>query len=240
MGWEYFAPEATRPLALVNCDNRIVAAAAKRRWERTFAAYVHPSQRGFLPGRSILQNVIDVDDAAMTISLRHASGAIVLFDFRAAFPSLSTSFLQCALELMGVPLEARRLVRALYHDQHCRISLAGETFDGFRITSGIRQGCPLSPLLFAAVTDLLLRILARRLPQLLTRAFADDTAAVSDAFPSDADAIMDIFHTYGEMSGLRLNLAKTIVIPLTLEDPAAWGERFLLTHPAWTGVRFAH
>ena len=53
-GTPVYDPDATRPLSLVNCDNRIVAAAAKRRWERTFSAYVHPSQRGFLPGRSIL------------------------------------------------------------------------------------------------------------------------------------------------------------------------------------------
>ena len=92
-GEPVYDPETTRPLALVNCDNRIVAAAAKSRWERTFAAYVHPSQRGFLSGRSILQNVVDIDDAAMTVSLRHAAGAIVLFDFRAAFPTLSTEFL---------------------------------------------------------------------------------------------------------------------------------------------------
>ena len=93
-----------------------MAAAAKRRWERTLATYVHPSQRGFLAGRSILQNVVDVDEAAMTVSLRHVSGAIVLFDFRAAFPTLSTDFLNAALERLGLPVEARRLVRALYHD----------------------------------------------------------------------------------------------------------------------------
>ena len=92
-----------------------------------------------------------------------------------------------------MPVEARRLVRALYHDQSCRISLAGGTYDGFRVTSGIRQGCPLSPLLFAAVTDLLLRILELRFPTMLARAFADDTAAVSDAFPTDADAIWPLF-----------------------------------------------
>ena len=54
-GEPIYDPAATRPLALVNCDNRIIAATAKRRWERTFAAYVHPAQRSFLPGRSILQ-----------------------------------------------------------------------------------------------------------------------------------------------------------------------------------------
>ena len=52
----------------------------------------------------------------MTVSLKHGQGATVLFDFKAAFPSLSVEFFQAALELIGVPLAARRMVRALYHD----------------------------------------------------------------------------------------------------------------------------
>ena len=43
-----------------------------------------------------------------------------------------------ALEIVGVPQAARNMVTALYHDQTCRISLAGTTFDGFPISSGIR------------------------------------------------------------------------------------------------------
>ena len=42
------------------------------------------------------------------------------------------------------------------------------------------------------------------------------------------------------MSGLRLNLGKTLVIPLTLDDPVAWGDRFVQQHPTWAGVGFAH
>ena len=61
-GTDYFDAEATRPLALVNTDNRLVAAAAKRRWERALNRFVYKHQRGFLPGRSIIQNVIDVED----------------------------------------------------------------------------------------------------------------------------------------------------------------------------------
>ena len=96
----------------------------------------------------------------MRVSIRTPRGAVVLFDFTAAFPSLSTAFLQQSLELMGVPKSARNFIGALYHSQQCSVSLAGGTFPGFPVTSGIRQGCPLSPLLFAAVTDILLRILA--------------------------------------------------------------------------------
>ena len=74
----------------------------------------------------------------MSVPLRSRGGAIVLFDFKAAFPSLSIEFLMAALEMIGMPTAARRMVLALYHDQTCRISLAGTTFDGFPISSGIR------------------------------------------------------------------------------------------------------
>ena len=64
----------------------------------------------------------------MRISLRGRRGAIILFDFKAAFPSLSTDFLQAMLELIGVPQAARNLVTALYHSQQCSVSLAGDTY----------------------------------------------------------------------------------------------------------------
>ena len=74
----------------------------------------------------------------MSVSLRSRGGAVILFDFKAAFPTLSIEFLMAALEMIGMPTAARRMVLALYHDQTCRISLAGTTFDGFPVTSGIR------------------------------------------------------------------------------------------------------
>ena len=76
-GTPVYDPDSTRPLSLslVNCDNRIVAAAAKRRWERTFANYVHPSQRGFLPGRSIVASIIDIDEALTRTAVKEQGGA---------------------------------------------------------------------------------------------------------------------------------------------------------------------
>ena len=168
----------------------------------------------------------------MRISLRGRNGAIVLFDFKAAFPSLSPEFLQAMLATIGMPAEACNLVRALHHHQRCSISLAGSTYDGFAIGSGIRQGCPLSPLLFAAATDILLRLLAKRFPAMLARAFADDTAAVTADIFEDADALLEVFETYARMSGLRLNLRKTVIIPLCTTPIEDWAQRFLAAHPA--------
>ena len=77
------------------------------------------------------------------------------------------------------------------------------------------------------MTDLLLRILAKRFPALVARAFADDTATVSADITSDAPALLEVFRQYEAMSGLALNLRKTVIIPLTLEAPDRWGARFL-------------
>jgi hypothetical protein len=89
-----------------------------------------------------------------------------------------------------------------------------EDTEGFMADTGIRQGCPLSPLLFAIVADLLLRKLQQKLPQSTIRAFADDTAIVIDDMRL-LPRIIKIFEEYAGFSNLGLNLSKTIVIPLT-------------------------
>ena len=118
-------------------------------------------QRGFLRGRSILRNVLEVDWQAMKVSLKASQGAIVLFDFEAAFPSISQDYLFSSLEAVGLPAPLLQVIRSLYKENRCLIKHAGSLFLGFASESGVRQGCPLSPLLFVLAVDILLRRLSR-------------------------------------------------------------------------------
>ena len=100
---DFYAPKATRPLSLINTDNRLMASAARIRVEPTMEAVISDMQRGFLRGRKMIRNVLDVDLHSMKIALKAERGALVLFDFEAAFPSILQEYLLNMLDALGVP-----------------------------------------------------------------------------------------------------------------------------------------
>jgi hypothetical protein len=90
---DYYTPENTRPLSIVNTDNRILAIAGQIRIERAAKTWVSDMQQGFIKGRSMAENMLKVDLAVKKDMLNRTTaipscGAIVLFDFKAAFPSV--------------------------------------------------------------------------------------------------------------------------------------------------------
>ena len=243
---EVYRGEDTRPLALVNVDNRIIASAARIRWEPLLARhYISSMQQGFLRGRMMTNNILDIDYDAMTVSLKCKKGALLFFDFKAAFPSVSHRFLINALRNIGLPDHAISFVTALYHNNNCTLCFQGEQYEGFGMFCGVRQGCPISPLLFAAAVDVLLRMLAKRLPTGTFRAFADDIGTVVEDWPGSAAILQQVFSEFEDMSGLALNIEKTVCIPLwegaseevqnSVKD-TKWDGLCIATHAAYLGV----
>eukprot|EP00972_Heterocapsa_arctica_P054490 8029607-Heterocapsa_arctica.AAC.1 len=103
----------------------------------------------------------------------------------------------------------------MYHRTKVKIRAAGGEGDWFNMTTGIRQGCPLSPLIFAVVVDVLLRKLEVEMDgKGLTRAFADDTESVLEDLFAAMPRVAKLFDDYAAISGLVLNFSKTIIIPL--------------------------
>ena len=168
----------TRPLRIVNTDNRILANAARLRWERILNPWISPQQQGFLGNRSILKNVLDIDYASMVTALSSEEGALILFDFASAFQSIAQTYMMELLNALGLPRSALNLIQAFYDNNRCMVQANGFCGSGVGMTAGVRQGCPLSPLLFAICADLLIERIRSQIPSAVIRAYADDTAVL--------------------------------------------------------------
>lgn len=141
-----------------------------------------PARKGSLRGRStVLSDVLTIVHEAMRVSLQCDTGAIVLFDVKAAFPSSEREFVLRSLQWLVMAGRQLRFIEAVYHWAAVKIWAAGGEGDRFETTRGIRQGCPSPPLIFAVVVDVLLRRLVTILDgKGCARAFADDAAAILD------------------------------------------------------------
>ncbi len=76
----------TRALSVVNTDNRLLTNAFRLRIEPLIARGTSEAQRVFLPARSMLLNVPEVDSELRKASLGSESAATVFFDFASRVP----------------------------------------------------------------------------------------------------------------------------------------------------------
>ena len=236
---DYYTPETTRPLSIVNCDNRIVANAVRIRWEPHLRHWVKSRQQGFIQGRSILTNLLELEMESMLTALEGNEGACVLLDFSAAFPSISQDFLHESLKHIGIPQHARNVLNTLYSQSYCQVSFGGKVANGFDLDAGVRQGCPLSPLLYATVAEIVLEKIATECDQTTAKAYADDTALVVRFFWRDGPKLATIFQELEQVAGLRLNMNKCIIIPLDGKEPSDFAARVAERMPEWRDMKVA-
>jgi hypothetical protein len=82
---------------------------------------------------------------------------IISIDAEKAFDKIQHHFMIKALRKLGIEGMCLNIVKALYDKPIANIILNGEKLKTFPLKSGMRQRCPLSPLLFNIVLEFLVR-----------------------------------------------------------------------------------
>lgn len=100
---EIYSPETTQPLMLVDVDNRIVASSFRARWGKAINDFVSEDQKGLLPGRSMIAKIVDMETDGIKASSQNGLCAIILLDFKAAFPSVAHEFIKKVMKGWGPP-----------------------------------------------------------------------------------------------------------------------------------------
>ena len=136
-----------RPISLINVDTKIVSKALAKRLEHILPDLIHYNQNAYVKGRSIF-DVRTIDDVLEHTKRSEQSGILVTIDFEKAFDSLDHTFLFKVLHTFNFGPSFIQWIRTFYSNVSACVINNGFPTNYFGVDWGVRQGDPLSPLLF--------------------------------------------------------------------------------------------
>ena len=226
-------PADHRPLSISPlCYRALAAVLAKRLYNNVD---LHPSQRGFINEDGIYQ--------AITLVRYLASRKVPLasVDLAKAFDSVPHETLMKACQASGLNQHSLALISNVYTDATTVIQANGRRSVPIMLKRGVRQGDPLSPLLFNMVMDQVLRRLDecnigtdlgnRRLAAV---SYADDLVLCADT-RNDLHNLLAIANQSLQQLGLSINLNKSFSYRVDIGLPVKMSFKYLGAHIDSTG-----
>jgi hypothetical protein len=153
----------------------------------------------------------------------------IKLDITKAFDSVRWEYLLNLMAKLGFPTRWRDWIATLLFTSSSRILLNGVPSAPIKHGRGLRQGDPLSPLLFVLVIDPLQKLfdlatdlgylskLRGRAVTMRVSMYADDTAIFIRPTRQDIATLVDILKKFCDASGLKTNFQKSTVVPIRCE-----------------------
>ena len=223
------SPAANRPITLLNSDYKLLTAVLTKRLNPVMSHLVHELQTGFIRGRYIGDNVVLIRDYIESCKAKELERSLIFCDFEKAYDRVRWRWLWRVMEHVGLDGRLLALIQACYANPCVTVVLEGMTLGLLHPTRGVRQGCPMSPLLFALAIEPLHNCLrsasiqgvglpttledngSKRSERLKAALFADDIT-LFPADESDAVGMVRMIKKFGLASGSKLNIDKTVVL----------------------------
>lgn len=147
-----------RPIKLMQIAAKLLVVAVSRDKSKYVTRTACGHKRGFIPGRRILDNIVEIEGALYEHSMgAHTFAGGLLLDFADSFPSIPQCWASCVVCLMHTPIEPFNITHALCISLIATIPFNSHGVASVNITLGIQQGCPLSGTLLALGLDQVLR-----------------------------------------------------------------------------------
>ena len=143
-----------RPITLLNVDLKVLTRALAKRMMTVLPYLIHDNQT-CVPGRKITKNIHIVQDLIDHINNIKGKGAFFFLDQEKAFDRISHSFMLKTLKAFGFGPGFMNWVRIVYTDTKSAVKVNGFLTPEFSIQRGVRQGCPLSALLYVLCAEVL-------------------------------------------------------------------------------------
>ncbi|MBV5331928.1 reverse transcriptase family protein, partial [bacterium] len=182
---------------------------------------ISPEQTAFLQGRNMGDSIMLLQGLPRLLCRDMKQALAVFCDFEKASDTIDRKFLFRIMECLGFGDAFLNIVQIILPEQtYSKASVNGFASKPEPFYAGVRQGCPLAPLLYLFIAEALFRFLKSEGLGITVRGraftasqYADDT----EVFLPDAQAVVKFLatmHIFEKASGQRLNTTKTKVLLL--------------------------
>uniref|UniRef100_A0A670JM19 Reverse transcriptase domain-containing protein n=1 Tax=Podarcis muralis TaxID=64176 RepID=A0A670JM19_PODMU len=170
-----------------------------------------------------VRNIIDILEL-LEVNINRKV-VLIFVDAEKAFDNICWTFMKKNLQGMGVGQGFENGIGAIYSKQKAKLIVNNVVTEEIPIEKGTRQGCPISPLLFITVLEVLLNMI--RGDQLVKgvqvgarnyklRAFADDLVLTLQQPDTSTKRVLELIEIFGQVAGFKLNKQKTKVLEKNL------------------------
>lgn len=222
-------PDATeivdyRPKSLPHSFAKLFAKILASRARPRMSEIVAINQSAFIKVRNIHDNFLLVRHVARKLHARKEKGLFLKLDITKAFDALSWPFLLENLRARGFGHRWIGWISILLQSANTRVVVNGVPGKRFHHAKGLRQGDPVSPLLFVIAMDSLTCVINKASDEGVLSSFrgisatqrmslyVDDLALFIRSSTQDLRFVKTAFDIFGEASGLRINYSKSNAI----------------------------
>nr|KAG5710457.1 hypothetical protein BaRGS_022275 [Batillaria attramentaria] len=209
-----------RGITLLSIPSKVLTRVILERMKDAIDQRLRDEQAGFRKERSCTDQIATLRIIVEQTIEWQTPLYVCFIDFEKAFDSVDRESIWTILRHYGVPEKMVDIIKQLYNGFSCKVIHNGKLSDEFQVTTGVRQGCLLSPLLFLVVLDWVTRtayassgrgIQWTRTRKLEDLDFADDLALLSHRL-QDMQAKVDALGEISQRIGLKISQEKTKVL----------------------------
>jgi len=219
-----------RPISLVGGVYKVISKVLVNRLKSVLGKLISSSQNAFIGGRQILDSILIANECLDSQMRSGEAGLLCKLDLEKAYDCVNWDFL-LYMQRCGFGERWRKWIKLCVFTVKFSILVNGVPTGFFQSSREIRQGDPLSPLLFVVVMEVLSRMLNESMLQGLLSGFsggirdnkalvvnhllfADDTLIDCGAQAEHVRNLRCTFLFIEVVSGLMINLGKSELVPI--------------------------